>query len=358
MADWQGSTPGDTPGYGNTGPGQAWDANRRDPNPAPWPQQSPPTPAQSAQPWPQSPPPYPQPQYQQPPQYQQQPSQPPYAQHQQHASANVRDTVEQAKEKAVHLAGDAREQVTQRVESGLDRGKARAADTLGGVAQTLLQSSQQLRQQQPQLGDYAERAAREMQRFSDYLQRTDVHELVDRAEDVARRQPALFLGGMFALGVVGARFLRSSRRAQQPDTSPYRGPSLPSPQAGAGDRAFGASPSSSAYAAGYGATPGYGATQRVYGGYGSTQPPYEAAGTLPLDRDVTDRQRVVSEPTYGTSGTSGTSGTPALGEETYRRRESAWDLTPDERTEPGGVSRPTDPDHRTGGYDPRGGEQP
>ena len=353
MADWQGSTPGDTSGYGNTGPGQAWDANRRDPNPAPWPSQSP---------TPQSPPSYQQQQPQQQPQYQQQ-QQPQYQQpryqqqqYQQQASPNVRDTVEQAKEqakeKAVHLAGDAREQVTQRVESGLDRSKARAADTLGGVAQTLLQTSQQLREQQPQLGDYAERAAREMQRFSDYLQRADVHELVDRAEDVARRQPALFLGGMFALGLVGARFLRSSRRAQRPETS--------SP-ASLGDRAFGAAPSTSAYAAGYGATSGYGATQSVYGGYGSTQPPYGAAGSLPLDRDVTDRQRVTSEPTYGTAGTSGTSGAsgaPALGEETYRRRESAWDLTPDERTQPGGIPRPSDPGYRAGDGDPRGGGQP
>ncbi len=326
MADWQGSTPGDTPGYGNTGQGQAWDANRRDPNPAPWPSQQsqqaqPPAPHASPQPWPQS-----------PPSHQQQQHPYPQASSPQHG---VHGAVEQAKDRAVHLAGDAREQVTQRVESGLDRGKARAADTLGGVAQALLQSSQQLRQQQPQIGDYAERAAREMQRFSDYLQRTDVHALVDRAEDVARRQPALFLGGMFALGVVGARFLRSSQRAQRPtyergssafdhaDAERY-GPDYPPRPSASYPQDHGATPSSGAYGGGayggayggsaYGGSPygnaSLGATQPVYGGYGSTQPPY----TPPLDRDVTDRQRVASEPPYGT--VSG--GTPELGQESFR----------------------------------------
>jgi hypothetical protein len=232
------------------------------------------------------------------------------------------------------------------VESSLDRGKARAADTLGGVAQALLQSGQQLRQQQPQIGDYAERAGREMQRFSDYLQRTDVHALMDRAEDVARRQPALFLGGMFALGVIGARFLRSSQRAQRPTyeqgssafnkaTAERYGPDYPPrPAASYGqgsEQGYGATPSASPYGGAPYGNASYGATQPVYGGYGSTQPPY----TPPLDRDVTDRQRVASEPTYG--------GTPGLGQESYRRADSAWDTTPDERTEPGGGSRGGEP---------------
>lgn len=358
MADWQGSTPGNTPGYGNTGPGQAWDANRRDPAPAPWPQASPPSPPPSQPQWPQASPPSP-PAYQQQPQHQPQHHQ----HHQQHASTTARDTVEQAKERAVHLASDAREQVTQRVESGLDRGKARAADTLGGVAQTLLQSSQQLRQQQPQLGDYAERAAREMQRFSDYLQRADVHELVDRAEDVARRQPALFLGGMFALGLVGARFLRSSRRAQRPTydrgsaafdhaSAERYGPDYPPRPTASYGQDSGATPSPSPYGGARYGNASYGATQPVYGGYGSTQP---------LDRDVTDRQRVASEPSYGagSSGASGATGGAAdMGQEVYRRRESAWDVSPDERTQPGGIPRPSDPGYRAGDGEPRGGGQP
>jgi hypothetical protein len=56
----------------------------------------------------------------------------------------------------------------------------------------------------------AEQAAERVERVSGYLREKDIDQLVREAEDFARRQPALFLGGAFALGVLGARFLKSS----------------------------------------------------------------------------------------------------------------------------------------------------
>jgi hypothetical protein len=112
-------------------------------------------------------------------------------------------------------SGGVTEQATQRVQSGINSGKSRAAETLGSVAQTLLQSTQQLRDQnQAGAGQYVERAAEQVQRLSDYLQNTEVSEIVDNVERVARRRPAAFLGGAFALGLLGARFLKSSRRGE------------------------------------------------------------------------------------------------------------------------------------------------
>jgi hypothetical protein len=128
---------------------------------------------------------------------------------------------EGVKEKAQQLAGQAREQATQKIESGLQRGKARAADALGGVAQSLVQSSQQLRDQNQGAGQYVEQAAQRLQGLSDYLRNTDVDDIIDRVEMTARRQPALFLGGAFALGVLGARFFKSSRRQQRADLGGY-----------------------------------------------------------------------------------------------------------------------------------------
>ena len=48
--------------------------------------------------------------------------------------------------------------------------------------------------------------------FSERLKNKDVTELLNDAQRLARRQPALFVGGAFALGLLGARFLKSSRR--------------------------------------------------------------------------------------------------------------------------------------------------
>ena len=41
----------------------------------------------------------------------------------------------------------------------------------------------------------------------------EVEDLVNRTESWARQNPALFLGGAFVIGVLGARFLKSSRPA-------------------------------------------------------------------------------------------------------------------------------------------------
>lgn len=113
----------------------------------------------------------------------------------------------QAQEKAGQLVGQAEQQTKPRLESQ----KERAAEQLGTVAQALRQSGQQLRQQQQgPLAQVADKGADQAERLAGYLRQKEVGQLVDDVEQLARRQPALFLGGAFALGMLGARFLKSS----------------------------------------------------------------------------------------------------------------------------------------------------
>jgi len=60
------------------------------------------------------------------------------------------------------------------------------------------------------LSSYVERAADQIEQISDYLRDRNVEDFIDDAQDMARRQPALFVGGAFALGFLMARFLKSS----------------------------------------------------------------------------------------------------------------------------------------------------
>jgi hypothetical protein len=124
------------------------------------------------------------------------------------AKETAGQVVDQARQTAGQVAGQARDQVTSRVASQKDR----AAEGLGSMAQALRQTGQQLRGQD-QLGitSYIDSAASQVERISGYLQRNDVGQLVDDVEGFARRQPGLFLGGAFVLGLLGARFLKSSR---------------------------------------------------------------------------------------------------------------------------------------------------
>jgi len=124
------------------------------------------------------------------------------------ASTEKPGTGERLKEKAQEVAGEARGQV----ETSLDKGRRRAASTLSGVAQSLVQSSEQA---DGTTRNIVERAGREVQRVSDFIENTPPREMYARAERFARQQPALFLGSAFVLGLVVARFLKSSASSEE-----------------------------------------------------------------------------------------------------------------------------------------------
>ena len=91
--------------------------------------------------------------------------------------------------------------------------KDKAVEGIGSVTSAVRQSTQQLREQQHDtLAGYVDQAANTIDRLSQQLREKDVGELFEDAQRLARRQPALFIGSAFALGLMGARFLKSSSR--------------------------------------------------------------------------------------------------------------------------------------------------
>jgi hypothetical protein len=95
--------------------------------------------------------------------------------------------------------------------SQLGAQKDRATDGLGSVAQAVRQSSQQLRDQQHDtIAQYIEQAADQLERFTTRLKDRNIGDLAREAQHLARRRPALFIASAFALGLLGARFMKSS----------------------------------------------------------------------------------------------------------------------------------------------------
>ncbi len=136
--------------------------------------------------------------------------------------------VDEAKNKVQELASQAQEKAGNQVQRGVDKGKNRAADALGAVAQSLRFSGQHLREQdRSTIGGITEKAANRVERWADYVQSTDAREMANRVEGFARREPGLFLGSAFALGILGARFLKSSRRENEYERGSYAMPRGP-----------------------------------------------------------------------------------------------------------------------------------
>jgi len=122
---------------------------------------------------------------------------------------------------AMHASSDPNssgmvDRMKERAAAQINSQKDRATDGLGTVAQAVRQSTQQLRDQHHEtVASYVEQAADQIERLSQRLRQKDIGSLLGDAQQLARRQPALFIGSAFALGVICARFLKSSPPAEQ-----------------------------------------------------------------------------------------------------------------------------------------------
>lgn len=110
------------------------------------------------------------------------------------------------------------DKVKEQATAQLSSQKDRATQGLGTVASAVRQTTQSLRDQQHDaVAGYVEQAADQIERLSERLKNKDVTELLNDAQQLARRQPAIFIGGAFALGLMGARFLKSSSKDDYDD---------------------------------------------------------------------------------------------------------------------------------------------
>ena len=122
-------------------------------------------------------------------------------------SERASEYAEQGQEKAAAAAEQGREKVKGQISTQ----KERASGELQGIARALQSTGEQLREQdQDAIGRYADQAAEQVERLSNYLSEKDSEQLISEVEDLARNRPAVFLGGAFVLGVAAARFLKSS----------------------------------------------------------------------------------------------------------------------------------------------------
>src|SRR5690606_10454289 len=116
------------------------------------------------------------------------------------ASARVQGTASELKDKVQHEAEDR-----------LAEGKATATGALEDVAGALHQAGDALRERdRDAFARYADAAADQVEQFTHSIRDRNVGEILDEAQRFARRDPGLFIGGAFLLGIVGARFLKAS----------------------------------------------------------------------------------------------------------------------------------------------------
>lgn len=122
----------------------------------------------------------------------------------------------QGREIAANLAGAGVNQVKKQ----LDDRKIGLAVGLLDVSQALLLTGNQMRDQgQTRMAGYAAHIAERLGSASGTLRQKDINTLLDDAQNLARRQPGLVLGGAALLGLVAARLVKSGSQAPSTTTA-------------------------------------------------------------------------------------------------------------------------------------------
>ena len=123
---------------------------------------------------------------------------------------------DQAKDTAGHAYGLA----TKRATEVLDEKKEVLTGGLTSVADSIKQFGENLNSAEEKnpiaetAAKYTNGLAEQIEKVSDYFEGRDIREMVGDVETFARKYPAYFIGGAFALGFLAARFLKSSQPKQ------------------------------------------------------------------------------------------------------------------------------------------------
>jgi hypothetical protein len=171
--------------------------------------------------------------------------------------AQMRDVKEQVVEQAKTSFRQARDSAA----SSLTDSRNKAADSMGSIAGAVRSTGDRLRSEnQASVANLTDSLADQVERLSSYLRSRDLGGVREDLEAFARRQPAVAIGVALAVGVLGARFIKSSQRSGGSGGRAYRGADY---EIDTGSRDY----ASGAY--GVGREGGYGTgSQPAGGGYG------------------------------------------------------------------------------------------
>ena len=184
---------------------------------------------------------------------------------------SARQQIRDVKDQVVDQAKNTFEQARSRASTSLDESRGQVAEQIGGVAHAFRRTGEQLRNEnQDRLAGLTDTAANQVEQVANYMRDRSPQEMRADLERLARRQPAAVIGGAFAIGLLAARFLKSSRSDGGQDSS-WRDRYASGSDASAGSSASGytragyAGPSdeglgytSGGYTSGQGSTPGTG----------------------------------------------------------------------------------------------------
>jgi len=126
-------------------------------------------------------------------------------------SVDVNAVLSEAKGLAYELGNQAK----QKVSKTMGKRWEESAMQLTGIADTLRQKGGEL--DGSMFAPVVNKAAEQIDRAAEFVMDADVDQVVRSTESFARREPLLFVGGAFTLGLLVARFFKSASPGPAPE---------------------------------------------------------------------------------------------------------------------------------------------
>jgi hypothetical protein len=130
----------------------------------------------------------------------------------------ARDAASKVKSAASNTATRAKEEAERLV----NQQKETAAGRIENYTSAIHETAKSLEEKDPNIAWFTHQAADKIQGVADYMRNRDLASFRNDAEDIARRHPAAFFGGMFLAGLLIGNVVKASRRKLD-DNNNYSG---------------------------------------------------------------------------------------------------------------------------------------
>jgi ElaB/YqjD/DUF883 family membrane-anchored ribosome-binding protein len=118
---------------------------------------------------------------------------------------------EQVKERVQDVAGQAKGQTREQLRNQINQRSTQAGEHVSSAADAMRRTSEQLRTEgKDSVAKVFDGVANRSEKLGSYLTRADGDQILRDVEEIARRQPWLFVGGSAVAGFLASRFVKAS----------------------------------------------------------------------------------------------------------------------------------------------------
>lgn len=114
------------------------------------------------------------------------------------------------RDRASNTAREVASGAESKLRTAAEEQKVAGAERVSAIAGAIRRTADELETELPQAARYVRGAATEIQNLSDTVRQRDINALLRDVQDLARRQPAAFLGASVLAGFAAVRFLKTS----------------------------------------------------------------------------------------------------------------------------------------------------